>query len=89
MASMGSQRMSRTGSVRGEGWGGQALNGFSQLTGKEEDEEELRWAAIERLPTYDRVRRGMLEQNGPTSGSSGCRENNTIASTSGKTRQGS
>ncbi|XP_062082924.1 pleiotropic drug resistance protein 2-like [Humulus lupulus] len=28
----------------------------------ENDEEELRWAAIERLPTYDRMRRGMLTQ---------------------------
>ncbi|XVE79297.1 hypothetical protein DITRI_Ditri14bG0046700 [Diplodiscus trichospermus] len=26
------------------------------------DEEELRWAAIERLPTYDRLRKGMLKQ---------------------------
>lgn len=26
------------------------------------DEEELKWAAIERLPTYDRVRKGMLKQ---------------------------
>ncbi|XP_021277774.1 pleiotropic drug resistance protein 2-like [Herrania umbratica] len=26
------------------------------------DEEELRWAAIERLPTYDRLRKGMLMQ---------------------------
>ncbi|KAB1215924.1 Pleiotropic drug resistance protein 2 [Morella rubra] len=26
------------------------------------DEEELKWAAIERLPTYDRVRTGMLKQ---------------------------
>ncbi|KAJ4823752.1 hypothetical protein Tsubulata_005578, partial [Turnera subulata] len=59
---MGSRRMSRTGSFRGEGWGGPDLNGFSQPTGKEEDEEEFRWAAIERLPTYVRVTRGMLEQ---------------------------
>ncbi|KAM3753124.1 hypothetical protein ACB098_03G069600 [Castanea mollissima] len=31
---------------------------------QEEDEEELRWAAIERLPTYDRLRKGtpMLTQ---------------------------
>ncbi|KAL0460766.1 UNVERIFIED_CONTAM: Pleiotropic drug resistance protein 2 [Sesamum latifolium] len=28
----------------------------------EDDEEELRWAAIERLPTYDRLRKGMLQQ---------------------------
>lgn len=31
-------------------------------SGREDDEEELRWAAIERLPTYDRLRRGMLRQ---------------------------
>ncbi|GAB4856417.1 hypothetical protein Ancab_014335 [Ancistrocladus abbreviatus] len=27
-----------------------------------DEEEELRWAAIERLPTYDRVRKGLLKQ---------------------------
>uniref|UniRef100_A0A9I9DQ34 ABC transporter domain-containing protein n=1 Tax=Cucumis melo TaxID=3656 RepID=A0A9I9DQ34_CUCME len=27
----------------------------------EEEEEELKWAAIERLPTYERVRKGMLK----------------------------
>ncbi|XP_073156192.1 ABC transporter G family member 34-like isoform X3 [Henckelia pumila] len=27
---------------------------------REDDEEELRWAAIERLPTYDRLRKGVL-----------------------------
>lgn len=27
-----------------------------------DDEMELRWAAIERLPTYDRLRKGMLQQ---------------------------
>ncbi|KAL0436323.1 UNVERIFIED_CONTAM: Pleiotropic drug resistance protein 2 [Sesamum radiatum] len=27
-----------------------------------DDEEELKWAAIERLPTYDRMRKGMLQQ---------------------------
>ena len=26
-----------------------------------EEEEELKWAAIERLPTYERVRKGMLK----------------------------
>ena len=29
-------------------------------SGRQDDEEELRWAAIERLPTYDRLRKGML-----------------------------
>ncbi|KAF2300779.1 hypothetical protein GH714_015741 [Hevea brasiliensis] len=28
----------------------------------DDDDEELRWAAIERLPTYDRVRKGILKQ---------------------------
>lgn len=32
---------------------------FSRST-RQDDEEELRWAAIERLPTYDRLRKGML-----------------------------
>ncbi|XP_034688607.1 pleiotropic drug resistance protein 2-like [Vitis riparia] len=27
-----------------------------------DDEEKLKWAAIERLPTYDRMRKGMLKQ---------------------------
>lgn len=27
-----------------------------------DEEEELRWAAIQRLPTYDRVRKGMLRE---------------------------
>ncbi|KAL3825795.1 hypothetical protein ACJIZ3_021824 [Penstemon smallii] len=31
-------------------------------SGREDDEEELRWAAIERLPTYDRIRKSMLTQ---------------------------
>lgn len=31
-------------------------------TRQENDEEELRWAAIERLPTFDRMRKGVLSQ---------------------------
>lgn len=30
----------------------------------EEEEEELRWAALERLPTYDRISKGFLKQEG-------------------------
>nr|XP_043631485.1 pleiotropic drug resistance protein 2-like isoform X2 [Erigeron canadensis] len=34
-----------------------------ERSGKEEDdEEELKWAAIERLPTYDRLRKGIIKQ---------------------------
>ena len=38
-------------------------DGF-QMSGLQEadDEEKLKWAAIERLPTYDRMRKGMLKQ---------------------------
>ena len=32
----------------------------SRFQEEEDDEEALRWAALERLPTYDRVRRGIL-----------------------------
>jgi hypothetical protein len=33
---------------------------FGRSTREEDDEEALRWAAIERLPTYDRMRKGIL-----------------------------
>lgn len=35
---------------------------FNRSGRQEEDEEELRWAAMERLSTYDRLRKGMLTQ---------------------------
>lgn len=35
----------------------------SQRSGREyDDQDELMWAAIERLPTYDRTRKGILKQ---------------------------
>lgn len=43
-----------------EAWNSQT-NVFTQSQ-RQDDEEELRWAAIERLPTYDRLRKGMLTQ---------------------------
>ncbi|KAM6595315.1 hypothetical protein CsatA_005839 [Cannabis sativa] len=57
-----SRRSWRSGSVR-EMWNAPDVfqRSARQMT-VEEDEEELRWAAIERLPTYDRMRRGMLSQ---------------------------
>ncbi|KAJ8754205.1 hypothetical protein K2173_002105 [Erythroxylum novogranatense] len=33
---------------------------FNRSERRGEDEDELRWAAIERLPTYDRMRKGVL-----------------------------
>nr|GMD54210.1 pleiotropic drug resistance protein 2-like [Ipomoea batatas] len=35
---------------------------FERSSRENDDEEELRWAAMERLPTYDRLRKGMLKQ---------------------------
>ena len=45
---------------------GEAVSGEGdvfQRSGREiEEEEELKWAALERLPTYDRLRKGILKQ---------------------------
>jgi ABC-type multidrug transport system ATPase subunit len=35
---------------------------FHRSVRDDDDENELKWAAIERLPTYDRLRKGMLKQ---------------------------
>ncbi|KAK4582896.1 hypothetical protein RGQ29_025889 [Quercus rubra] len=47
-----------------EAWTTPGPDVFSRSSGgsKREDEEELKWAAIERLPTYDRLRKGMLRE---------------------------
>ncbi|XWS66293.1 hypothetical protein CRYUN_Cryun05aG0187100 [Craigia yunnanensis] len=54
----GSRRGWASASIR-EAWNTQT--DVFQRSGREEDEEELKWAAIERLPTYDRLRKGMLK----------------------------
>ncbi|XP_050210478.1 pleiotropic drug resistance protein 2-like [Mercurialis annua] len=56
----GSGRGWKSGSIR-EVWGNQG-DAFRKSSPREDDEEELKWAAIERLPTYDRLRRGILKQ---------------------------
>ncbi|TXG58272.1 hypothetical protein EZV62_016101 [Acer yangbiense] len=43
-----------------EAWN--APSGVFNRSEREDDEEELRWAAIERLPTYDRLRKGVVRQ---------------------------
>ena len=67
--SMSSRRVSsfRSGSKRS--W---ALTSFKEVwtgqgdvflkSGRANDEEELKWVAIKRLPTFDRLRKGMLKQ---------------------------
>lgn len=32
----------------------------SNPTPEQDDEEELKWAALEKLPTYDRLRKGLI-----------------------------
>ncbi|KAF3455333.1 hypothetical protein FNV43_RR05781 [Rhamnella rubrinervis] len=60
MSRSSSQRSWRSSSVR-EMWNApDVFSRSDRQTG--DDEEELKWAAIERLPTYDRMRRGMLTQ---------------------------
>ncbi|KAL7115972.1 hypothetical protein ACP275_04G214400 [Erythranthe tilingii] len=58
-----SKRSWRSQSIR-EVWQGQpdVFMRSSTRRQQEDDEEELRWAAIERLPTYDRMRKGVLQQ---------------------------
>ncbi|GFZ06024.1 pleiotropic drug resistance 6 [Actinidia rufa] len=55
----GSQRNWVTSSLR-EAWGTPDV--FSRSMRDRIDEEELKWAAIERLPTSDRLRKGILKQ---------------------------
>src|SRR3989442_15273115 len=43
-----------------EVWSGQG--DVFKTSQRENDEEELKWAAIERLPTYDRLKKGILKQ---------------------------
>lgn len=43
-----------------EGWNGQG--DVFQKSGREDDENELMWAALERLPTYDRLQKAFLKQ---------------------------
>lgn len=45
----------------GSAWGSRtATEIFSRSSREEDDEEALKWAALEKLPTYDRLRKGVL-----------------------------
>ncbi|KAK4837165.1 hypothetical protein QYF36_003319 [Acer negundo] len=42
-------------------WSNNSTEAFSRSSSREEDDEEaLKWAALERLPTFDRLRKGIL-----------------------------
>ncbi|XP_004291541.1 PREDICTED: pleiotropic drug resistance protein 2-like [Fragaria vesca subsp. vesca] len=61
MRQSSSRRSWRSTSVR-EMWNAPDVFQRSGRQQAVDEEEELKWAAIERLPTYDRMRRGMLTQ---------------------------
>jgi ABC-type multidrug transport system ATPase subunit len=66
----------RMASLRREGsmWrsGGDVFSrSSSRFQDEDDDEEALRWAALERLPTYDRVRRGILAVSSEDGGAGG------------------
>ena len=56
-----SSRKWASASIREAFSGAPGGDAFERL-GQQDDEDELKWAAIERLPTYERSRREMLEQ---------------------------
>ncbi|CAK9176883.1 unnamed protein product [Ilex paraguariensis] len=56
-----SRRSWASASIR-EAFAGPGGDAFQRSRREEDDEEELKWAAIERLPTYDRLRKGILKQ---------------------------
>ena len=67
--SMSSKRMSFRSSSSKRSWTSSSMReawtvqgDVFQKSGREDDEEELMWAAFERLPSYDRLRKGMLKQ---------------------------
>ncbi|CAH9131532.1 unnamed protein product [Cuscuta epithymum] len=53
----------RVGSLRGSNnsiWRSTGAEVFSRSSRDEDDEEALKWAALEKLPTFDRLRKGLL-----------------------------
>ncbi|GMP84621.1 hypothetical protein CsSME_00038079 [Camellia sinensis var. sinensis] len=68
LARLGSSRRSLARSGSRRSWASVSLSEawqappdvFIRNARQEDDEAELMWAAIERLPTYDRMRKGML-----------------------------
>jgi hypothetical protein len=41
-------------------WRNNSVEVFSRSSREEDDEEALKWAALEKLPTFDRLRKGIL-----------------------------
>ncbi|KAE9619280.1 putative iron-chelate-transporting ATPase [Lupinus albus] len=66
LRSMSSMRMMSIGSSSRRSWSNGQVNGevFERNRSKrrEDDEEELKWASIERLPTFERLRKSLVKQ---------------------------
>lgn len=41
-------------------WRNNGMDVFSRSSREEDDEEALKWAALEKLPTFDRLRKGIF-----------------------------
>lgn len=54
---MATPEIRRTGSKL---WRSSDTDIFSQSSRDEDDEEALKWAALEKLPTYNRLKKGLL-----------------------------
>ena len=49
-------------------WRSGGVEAYSKSSGDEDDEEALKWAALEKLPTFNRLKKGLLTtQEGETS----------------------
>nr|QIS68420.1 pleiotropic drug resistance protein 1 [Lycium barbarum] len=56
----GSMRGSLRASTSNSIWRNNGVEAFSRSARDEDDEEALKWAALEKLPTFDRLRKGLL-----------------------------
>ncbi|GJW81203.1 pleiotropic drug resistance protein 1-like protein [Tanacetum coccineum] len=60
---LGSLRAVSTSSLRNESTSAWSISGmdiFSKSSREEDDEEALKWASLEKLPTFDRLKKGLL-----------------------------
>lgn len=59
-SSSGSGMMSTLRSASTSVWRNSGMDVFTKSTREENDEEALKWASLEKLPTFDRLKRGLL-----------------------------
>ncbi|XP_071710523.1 pleiotropic drug resistance protein 1-like isoform X2 [Rutidosis leptorrhynchoides] len=57
---VGSTRTSSLRSGSTSVWRNSGMDAFSKSSHDEDDEEALKWASLEKLPTFDRLRKGLL-----------------------------